>query len=405
MHLLPLGTSAKAPMSKLLGHKFGVVRWCSQNLCTTTTLWRVLLGCAAAFVVVPTSACRALFGDAHQVVIENAAGGPPTLIASQAPHSAFPGVALVNDSELVVVFREGSYHESEDGSIALVRSTDGGQTFSAPVTIFDTPYDDRDPLLVRLSDGRLAIQFTTLLPDRGHYRAYISFSSDNGRSWTPPRDPDPPPYAHPDGSRGALLEVAPNALISPAAVDTATYFYRSTDGGAAWTFFSQVAARRRQFWEATMVQVPGGRLIAAFRTMSPDGNGYVHDAESRDGGAHWSSPRRLPFWGFPQHLVLLDSSSVLMTYGYREPPYGGHPPYGVRYRISTDLGRTWTNDQEWIVEDRSVTIDCGYPWAVVMPDHTVFVAYYVTLEPGKAEVWGRRLSDPRLAGLAPPPAR
>ncbi|MFI5212907.1 MAG: sialidase family protein [Gemmatimonadales bacterium] len=302
----------------------------------------------------------------------------------------------MNDSEIVVVFREGSYHQSHDGSIALVRSTDGGQTFTEPVTIFATPGDNRDPLLTRLSDGRLAIQFATLSPHNVHFRSYVSFSSDNGRSWTQPRDPASPPR-HPDGARGAVLEVSPGVLLSHPEVDTAAYLYRSLDGGVTWKYFSEVVERLHQFVEPTLLRLPGGRLLGAFRTSAPDGNGYVHIAESGNGGAGWSLPRRLPFIGYPQHLLLLDSSTVLMTYGYRFPPDSGNPQYGVRYRLSYDLGRSWTDSHEWIVDDRSATIDCGYPQSVLMPDHSVFVVYYVTLEPGKAEVWGRRVGDPRVS--------
>jgi hypothetical protein len=41
---------------------------------------------------------------------------------------------------------------------------DEGKNWSAAFTLFDGPYDDRDPSVARLKDGRLACTFFTLKP-------------------------------------------------------------------------------------------------------------------------------------------------------------------------------------------------------------------------------------------------
>ena len=57
----------------------------------------------------------------------------------------WPSIAIAPNGDLMAVFsgsRAG--HVSNDGRIQMVRSGDGGSTWSEEVTVFDTPIDDRD---------------------------------------------------------------------------------------------------------------------------------------------------------------------------------------------------------------------------------------------------------------------
>ena len=208
-----------------------------------------------------------------------------TVIGQLARHSAFPSVAVVNDSDLVVVFREGSGHVSSDGRIAMSRSTDGGRSFSEPATIVDTPLDDRDPALTRLRDGRLAVNFFALdaasddvahgSRDRRHL--YVVFSDDDGQSWSPLVEAQQPLRDQRLASRSQLLDVGGQTLLWPAyyAEAGSSLLYRSLDGGQTWRFFSLMAdSTVAAFVEPSLVQLSSGRLLASFRTRAAQGWRY-----------------------------------------------------------------------------------------------------------------------------------
>ena len=62
-------------------------------------------------------------------------------------HLGFPGIILLKNGSLMVVFREATRHEvDKEGKISFVRSCDGDKIWSAPKILYDTPdADDRDP--------------------------------------------------------------------------------------------------------------------------------------------------------------------------------------------------------------------------------------------------------------------
>lgn len=116
------------------------------------------------------------------------AGDHVTIVQESDRHFAFPGAAQLPDGELVVVYREGTVHETEaTGKISLSRSRDGGRTWQPRVTALDRPgIDDRDPSLFQMSDGTLALFSDDC----------VCTSRDGGRTWGPPR---PTPVFGPKG--------------------------------------------------------------------------------------------------------------------------------------------------------------------------------------------------------------
>jgi hypothetical protein len=72
--------------------------------------------------------------------------------------------------------------------------------------------------------------------------------------------------------------------------------------------------------------------------------------------------------GNPPATLLLKDGRVCVTYGYRRKPTG------VRARISSDEGRTWS--PEIIIRDDGFDGDLGYPRRVLRPDGRVFTVYY-----------------------------
>ncbi len=90
--------------------------------------------------------------------------------------------------------------------------------------------------------------------------------------------------------------------------------------------------------------------------------------ESTDGGYTWTTARPLGFHGSPPHLLRHSSGVLILTYGYRQEPFG------QRAALSYDNGTTWTHD--YIIRDDGPDGDLGYPSTVEMADGTLFTLCY-----------------------------
>ena len=78
--------------------------------------------------------------------------------------------------------------------------------------------------------------------------------------------------------------------------------------------------------------------------------------------------------GSPPHLLRHSSGAVVVTYGYRQAPFG------QRARVSLDDGRTW--GEELTLRDDGVSGDLGYPSSVELSDGSILTVYYQALPGG-----------------------
>ena len=74
----------------------------------------------------------------------------------------WPTVAALRSGEIIAVFSgDRDYHVCPWGKVQLIRSKDGGETWSEPQTIANGPIDDRDAGIVELPDGELLVVYFT----------------------------------------------------------------------------------------------------------------------------------------------------------------------------------------------------------------------------------------------------
>ena len=146
----------------------------------------------------------------------------------------FPGACRLPDGTLLVVARQGKEHVDPTGIIQLVRATDGGATWSEPVTVWDSDHDDRDPMVSVGPTGRLhLIFFTRTEPELGEIEAAgvrVMSSDDGGYNWTMPTRLE---NAHRGwlASHGQVMETASGTLVAPVYGRTWSGVSRSLDGG------------------------------------------------------------------------------------------------------------------------------------------------------------------------------
>lgn len=194
-------------------------------------------------------------------------------------------------------------------SIVAKRSTDGGRTWSAPVTVAAgdsataTTYGDVAVALDRQT-GNLVAVFSG---DQGFWGStkekkagfYVSLSEDNGLTWSAPRSITDQIYQQPwfgsfcasgrmlQADDGRLMFVANTRLLGRHEFkDVYEFVCASSDGGHTWEVLNpdgRIPANGLGN-ESKLVQAPDGSLIMSVRTP-----GKRRFARSFDGGRTWTA--------------------------------------------------------------------------------------------------------------------
>jgi len=330
--------------------------------------------------------------------------------------SAFPSVVKKSDGTIMVAFRRApdrrifsedpGHHIDNNAYFVCVESSDA-HIWSNPRVFFAHPYGGiQDPCLVSLSDGTLLCEGYLWVPVRESgvsriQKPYISNSgtifaggffirsNDGGMNWDGPFNPPAQPNEInfsplggkiPAYNRGAVCEGTNGDLYWAVAGSTAAnlgrtgvYLMVSHDKGGSWEYKSVIASDDSvSFNETSMYETPSGALIAFMRSESFGDQACI--ARSVDGGESftWQS---MGFQGHPLHATRLNDGRVLLTYGYR------HPPFGIRARILNPECTDFDTAPEFILRDDANNGDTGYPWSIVLDDNHALVVYYINNDP------------------------
>jgi sialidase-1 len=241
----------------------------------------------------------------------------------------------------------------------VYRSSDGGRTWrergrlamewSLPGMISDGGIS-----FLRLLDGRLAfLAHRHVQGLHGGGLPVISFSRDDGESWTPAAV-----VGQPEGvwyvMNDRLIQMAGGRLVVPVSHmprgagaqegdrNLGLCFY-SDDAGATWRPSRKPAdlADARGMAEPCAAEVAVGRLLMLART----GSGRLYRSWSGDGGDSWSEPEptTLPAACSPLTLKTLPDGRLIVFYNHAEPlgPGAFFPRTPLCYAVSADGGLTW----------------------------------------------------------------
>ena len=325
-------------------------------------------------------------------------------------YGGWPTLARRGSGQLLLVWSGGrESHICPFGRVELMRSDDGGQSWSWPRVLLDMGIDDRDAGVLETSQGTLLVTtFTSLayapILQRGqaagadwpeqrlqrweaaHQRlteeerqrslgVWMMRSTDGGVNWSQPYDSlVNSPHGPVQLQDGRLLYAGKDLWRSPHRVGVC----QSEDDGLSWNWLAEIPTRdgdkHTDYHELHAVDAGDGRLIVQIRNHNEQHRQETLQSESTDGGQTWSQPRSIGVWGIPSHLLRLADGRLLMTYGHRRPPLGNQA------RISEDHGRTWS--EPIIVSGDGKTTDLGYPSTVQLDDGTLVTVWYEVL-PGK----------------------
>ena len=259
------------------------------------------------------------------------------------------------------------------------RSLDGGETW----TVEDLVYTDKNkdgappPELkepINFSNPDLALKLKGSL---------IYYSLDRCRTWQGP-------FQLPTFGRQALLARTDYIVEGPKRVtafvaaskegidgEGQSLCIRTTDGGLTWNLVGWIGTQPPLSYgyaimPATVRVGKTGYLTMIRRGGVFDGRKrwWVEPYLSHDDGKSWyllDGPV-LENAGNPATLTRLKNGSLAMAYGWRLSPYG------LRARISSDDGQTWT--RETSLRSDGTSWDIGYPRTVQRADGKCVTIYY-----------------------------
>lgn len=322
-------------------------------------------------------------------------------------YHGWPTLARRGNGELLVVCSGGRQrHVCPFGRVELIRSRDEGQSWSFPRVLLDGPIDDRDAGLCETAEGSLLVTtFTSLAYEPTleklsgddleqwmsvHQRleadarqkelgVWMIRSTDGGITWSQ-RFPALVNSPHgPTQLRDGRLLYAGIELWSAERKVGVTV---SSDDGRTWQWLAELPVRdgdsSKNYHELHLVECGSGKLVLHIRNHNPENAQETLQSESMDGGQTWSVPRAIGVWGLPSHLLRAADGRLLMSYGYRRPPFGN------QVRISDDEGMTWGAPQT--LSSDGLGFDLGYPSTVELANGDFYTVWYERMADSPAAV-------------------
>ena len=331
-------------------------------------------------------------------------------------YHGWPTLVRRRNGELLVVCSGGrESHVCPFGRVELIRSYDGGESWSYARTILDGPIDDRDTGIVETATGTLLVTtFTSLafetrlqqaitkaaagtpvMPaeqlarwraarrrlhegqQAEHLGCWMLRSEDGGQHWSPA-------YRVPVNSPHGPVNLGDDRLMfAGVALSTNTRHvgvWISDDDGVTWKLQARLPVRAgddpANYHELHAVEATDGRWIVQIRNHNRTNEKETLQTHSTDAGVSWAEPYSIGVWGLPSHLLRLSDGRLMMSYGHRRSPLGN------QVRLSEDNGMTWS--EAMIIHDNATSGDLGYPSTVETSPGQLVTVWYEKLRDSSA---------------------
>lgn len=298
-------------------------------------------------------------------------------------------------NEIVVGYTLGYHLENPSGGHSIdnkrpieprqARSLDGGLTWKTEVPSYlnsegKEAKPQNNDTIIDFTQPNFAITFR--MQGSSHGYSHFYWSNDRCKTWKGP-------YALPTLNRKGVFARTDYLINGPQEM---TIFVtasrdeggegwpaclRSQDGGKTWEQQSWIGEQPAKGGYAIMpstVRLSDTELFTYIRCRSAKTETptrwWIEPYRSLDNGKTWTLEKQntIDNAGNPPHTVKLKDGRLALTFGYRRAPYG------IRARLSSDGGRTWSPDI--ILRDDAANWDLGYPRTVLRDDGKLVTVYY-----------------------------
>jgi BNR repeat protein len=262
--------------------------------------------------------------------------------------ATFPSITALSDGTVLVTYRVGSTKDSDDETIEIRRSKDGGRSWSNPVRPFSSIAAGRRGSLkvayVTQMEGSHLVA-AALWVDREAFpgkplfneetegclpmAVLLAHSWDLGQTWTfwrPAPIPDeigPPSLTNPllrlaSGRWALSIETNKEYLDKSQWLQRVVYLY-TEDEGQSWSeplTVSQDPSGRIFNWDQRAGIARDGRLVTFSWTYDRTSNVYlnIHRRLSADEGKTWSEPEDLGFADQASHPAILPDGRLVLAW-------------------------------------------------------------------------------------------
>jgi len=162
-------------------------------------------------------------------------------------------------------------------------------------------------------------------------------------------------------------------------------YTKSTDGGKTWNTISRLNSTSGNA-QGPAIAIDSGDTIHVAWTDDTSGNNDIYYARSKDGGATWSTAKRLSWTsGYSyQPAIFTDSNNMVHVVWYDSTPGNGE----IFYKSSADGGKIWSAQKRltWTSGQSSspgIAADSNCHLHVVLDDNTA----------GISQIFYRRSTD------------
>tara|TARA_B100000686_G_C16779354_1_gene970753 strand:+ start:260 stop:1396 length:1137 start_codon:yes stop_codon:yes gene_type:complete len=317
----------------------------------------------------------------------------------------YPNVVQLFENELLCVHQYGDGLYAPNNTLGVLRSTDGGKTWTNEGELHDRSKDDRPysymaSFLSRMSDGTLTVSPFRIDRSNPRVRLFndnaglidndpiLFISRDRGLSWSEPIVQKLPTDMNLTSAQ-ALIELDDGKWMAtfdqwPRFDDTDEYEPRmwcctSGDGGQTWdqlTVMADGADEGKGYWHGRTTKLSDGRLFsllwAADMTQIDKGpvNLTNHFTISDPSGRYWETPTATNLPGQTNCTVQLPDGRLAAIYTCRESS-----KLGFLVALSNDLGLTWDLENQVRVWDASNKTVIGFNSADKYPHSHDTIAF------------------------------
>ena len=248
----------------------------------------------------------------------------------------------------------GDLNSNQPINITIRRSTDNGKTWTSPENSYTWPWTETehwagsDPSFIVDKKAKKIFLFYNVwecINQGGIYKFYVQESSDNGKTWSKPRDITKDiahkdwPFAPEKGfifiSSGSGIQTKDGTLLHTIVwVAHGNLLFGSKDHGKTW---EAVGNPTKGGDECKVVELNDGTLMINSRQYYEKGSRLIH--KSKDFGKSWESNKNTD-------LIDPRCNAQIMRYGEKALLFSNCKSMGrdhVTVRTSLDEGATWND--------------------------------------------------------------